>query len=130
MGVKVLAPSMHKVSVSLGDKHLERLDGRQERNGVGSRSAAIRDMLDEYVEMRTECEDLRTECEDLRTECEDLRSRLDAREDRIDELEEQLARRSQVEEKVDVLAEKVEHQDELTTAPFWVRWREYYLGND
>jgi Arc/MetJ-type ribon-helix-helix transcriptional regulator len=99
---------MKKVSVSLEPDHVDRLDERQEDGDVSSRSAALRQVLDEY-------ERLRTECEDLRTECEELRTRLDAREDRIEELEEQLARRSQIEEKVDVLAKRVE-ESQLTYA--------------
>jgi DNA repair ATPase RecN len=99
---------MKKVSVSLEPDHVDRLNECQEEGDVSSRSAALRGVPDEYEQARTEYEDLRTECEELRT-------RLDAREDRIDELEEQLARRSQIEEKVDVLAERVE-ESQLTYA--------------
>ena len=99
---------MKKVSVSLKPEHVDRLDERQEEGDVSSRSAALREILDEYDEVHTECEELRTECEELRT-------RLEAREDRVDDLEEQLARRSQIEEKVDVLAERVE-ESQLTYA--------------
>ena len=48
-------------------------------------------------------------------EYDDLRDRVEAREERIETLEEQLARRSQIEEKVDVLAERVE-ESQLTYA--------------
>ena len=99
---------MKKVSVSVKPEHVDRLDERQEEDDVSSRSAALREILDEYEEVHTECEELRTECEELRT-------RLEAREDRVDDLEEQLARRSQIEEKVDVLAERVE-ESQLTYA--------------
>ena len=58
---------------------------------------------------------LRPGHEDLRTEGEELQNRLEAREDRVDALEEQLARRSQIEEKVDVLAKRVE-ESQLTYA--------------
>jgi hypothetical protein len=51
-----------------------------------------------------------------------LEERLEVRESRIDELEEQLARRSQVEEKVDTLAKRTESSD----APFFVRWYRWY----
>lgn len=88
---------MKKVSVSIEEEHVDMLDDRE---GVDSRSAAVRDILDEYEELRTECEELRTECEELRT-------RLDSREDRIDELEEQLAKRSQLEEKIEDLPAKI-----------------------
>jgi chromosome segregation ATPase len=99
---------MKKVSVSLEHDHVARLDDLQEEGDVSSRSAALRQILDEY-------ERLRTEYEELHTECEELRTRLDAREDRIDQLEEQLGRRSQIEEKVDVLAKRVE-ESQLTYA--------------
>mgnify|MGYP000412063433 CR=1 FL=1 len=91
---------MKKLSVSLEPEHVERLDDRQAEGDVSSRSAAVRDILDEY-------ESLRTECEDLRDECDNLRTRLENREDRIDELEGQLARRSQLEEKVEALPDKI-----------------------
>lgn len=112
--MQFFAPSMKKVSVSLTHDHVSRLDERQERGDADSRSAAVRDILDEYDAVHTECEELRSECERLRT-------RLESREQRIDELEEQLARRSQVEEKVDTLAKRVEDQDE-PAPPFPVRW--------
>jgi len=99
---------MKKVSVSLEPSHVDALDERQDEDGVDSRSAALRDILDEY-------EDLRTKYEGVRTECEELRTRLENREQRIDDLEEQLARRSQIEEKVDVLAKRVE-DSQLTYA--------------
>ena len=99
---------MKKVSVSLQPEHVDRLDERQAEGDVSSRSAALREILDEYDEVHTECEELRTECEELRT-------RLEARETRVDDLEEQLARRSQIEEKVDALAERVE-ESQLTYA--------------
>lgn len=110
---------MKKVSVSLQEEHVDRLDDREESGDAGSRSEALRQILDEYEELRTECDELRTECEELRT-------RIENREDRVDELEEQLARRSQVEEKVDTLAKRVEDDD----APFFVRWYRWYQRRD
>jgi Arc/MetJ-type ribon-helix-helix transcriptional regulator len=56
------------------------------------------------------------------TEVEDLRDRLDTREERIEELEQQLARRSQLEEKVDTLAK----QQDDASAPFFVRWYRWW----
>lgn len=109
---------MKKVSVSIEEEHDELLDGLQEDGDATSRSDALRQILDEY-------DDLRTECEDVRTECEELRTRLESREQRIDQLEEQLARRSQVEEKVDVLAKRVEDRDG-PDPPFFVRWVEWW----
>jgi predicted RNase H-like nuclease (RuvC/YqgF family) len=95
---------MKKLSVSLEPEHVARLDDRQSEGDVSSRSAAVREILDEY-------ESLRIECEDLRDECDNLRTRLENREDRIDELEAQLARRSQLEEKVESLPDKIRDRE-------------------
>lgn len=46
-------------------------------------------------------------CQNTRADTERLCDRLETREERIDELEEQLARRSQLEQKVENLPEKV-----------------------
>jgi Arc/MetJ-type ribon-helix-helix transcriptional regulator len=100
MGAKIVAPSMKKLSVSLTEDHVDILDDRQETGDVSSRSAAVRDILDEW-------ETLRTECDGLRTECDELRTRLETREARIEELEEQLARRSQLEDKIEGLPDKL-----------------------
>lgn len=96
---------MKKVSVSLDEDHLDRLNERQETGEADSRSAALREILDEY-------EDLRTDVGDLRTECENLRTRLESREARIDELEEQLTERSRVEEKIEALPDRI--RDSMT----------------
>ena len=65
---------MHKVSVTLTDAHMDRLDEREQAAGVDSRSGALREILDEYDECQTECDRLHTECERLRTKCERLES--------------------------------------------------------
>jgi DNA repair exonuclease SbcCD ATPase subunit len=95
---------MKKLSVSLEPEHVDRLDDRQAEGDVSSRSAAVREILDEY-------ESLPTECKDLRDECDNLRTRLENREDRIDELEEQLAPRSHLEEKVESLPDKIRDRE-------------------
>jgi len=58
-------------------------------------------------------------------EYDGLEERLEAREDRIDQLEEQLAKRSQIEEKVDVLANRVEGTEE-PDPPWPVRWYQWF----
>jgi Arc/MetJ-type ribon-helix-helix transcriptional regulator len=65
---------MKKLSVSLEPKHVDRLDDRQGEGDVSSRSAAVREILDEYESLRTECEDLRDECDNLRTHWRTVRS--------------------------------------------------------
>ena len=98
--MKIIAPSMQKVSVSLEDDHTDLLAARQEDGDADSRSEALRHILHEYEELRTEYEALADECEDLRTRCE-------TRENRIDELERQLTERSRVEEKIEALPDKI-----------------------
>lgn len=91
---------MKKVTVSLNDRHLYELEARQRIGDSGSRSAALREILDEY-------DDLRTEYAELEAEYEDLRKRYEAREDRVEELETQLRERSQIEEKIEDLPDKL-----------------------
>lgn len=54
-----------------------------------------------------------------------LEKQLDTREARVEELEEQLSRRSQVEEKVDVLAKRV-NDSSGPTPPFPIRWWQWF----
>jgi len=89
---------MKKMSVSLREDHVDRLDELQEEGSASSRSEAVREILDEYEELTTECEELRTECERLRN--------------RRDELRDQLQARGDVEEKVETLVERTERQDD------------------
>lgn len=57
-----------------------------------------------------------------RHEADRLQTRLDTREERIDELERQLARRSDVEEKIDTLAKREGEPD----PPFFIRWMNWW----
>ena len=61
-------------------------------------------------------------------EYDELRDRLEAREERIEELEEQLAKRSQIEEKVEAVALQVSERD--PAPPFPVRWYRWWTGRD
>jgi len=101
---------MEQITIRLPEDLLDDLETEAEEADV-SRSEYIRDAL------RT------------REDTERLRERLESREDRIDELEEQLARRSQFEEKVDVLANRVEEQTD-PDPPWPIRWYQYFRGGD
>jgi Arc/MetJ-type ribon-helix-helix transcriptional regulator len=57
-------------------------------------------------------------------EYDDLRDRLESREARIEELEEQLAKRSNVEEKIDTLV-KADNEPE---PPFFIEWYRFFAG--
>jgi predicted nuclease with TOPRIM domain len=104
-------PSMKKITVSLEEDHLQRLRDRQENGDAGSRSGALREILDEYENLHTEYERLREEYEELHTRYEERGDRLEAREDRIEELEDQLRERSRVEEKIEDLPDKIRDRE-------------------
>jgi len=98
---------MRNVTIRLRQDLIDSLDDEADDRDV-SRSEYIRQILDD------------------RHEVDELRDRLDAREARIDELEEQLARRSQIGEKVDTLAKRVDEQDTDATPPFPIRWYRWF----
>ena len=91
---------MQKITVSITQRHLYELKARQRLGDADSRSAALRQILDEYS-------DLRPEYDDLEAEYDDLRRRYEAREDRVETLEEQLAERSQIEQKIEDLPDRL-----------------------
>jgi predicted RNase H-like nuclease (RuvC/YqgF family) len=98
---------MQKVTVSLEDRHVYELRARQRIDDIGSRSAAVRQLFDEYAE-------LQQRCEDLEAEYADLRQRYAAREDRVEELESQLRKRSQIEDKIEDLPDKIRGAESYT----------------
>ena len=64
-------------------------------------------------------------------EYDDLQDRLETREARIDELEEQLARRSQIEDKIENLPDKIREPDDDDPSPPWpVRWYRWFRNDD
>lgn len=98
---------MEQVTVRVPLRLKAELEREAAERGV-TRSEHIRDVLDR------------------RGEVDRLRERLERREARIDDLEEQLARRSDVEEQIDVLAKRVEEREAAADAPFFVRWRRWW----
>ncbi|MEF8778471.1 MAG: hypothetical protein V5A36_06125 [Natronomonas sp.] len=98
---------MKKVTVSLEDSHLYELEARQRLGKATSRSDAVREIIDEYARLKAEYGDLHTEYEDLEDRYEELHTRYEARADRIEDLERQLRERSQVEEKIEELPDKI-----------------------
>jgi Arc/MetJ-type ribon-helix-helix transcriptional regulator len=101
---------MQNVTVRLPEELVKELDAESDEQDV-SRSEYIRETLQD-----------RHETDELREEVSDLRDRLDAREKRVSELETQLARRSEIVENVDPLAQR-EHEG---NAPFFVKWYRWW----
>lgn len=63
-------------------------------------------------------------------EYDELAERLDAKEARIDDLETQLARRSQLEEKVEALPDKIRDVEAEPDPPWPIRWYQYFTRDD
>jgi uncharacterized protein involved in exopolysaccharide biosynthesis len=91
---------MEKLTASVEPDHLYELEARQRLGDADSRSAALRQILDEY-------QDLRSDYEALEAEYADLKQRYEAREDRVETLETQLAERSQIEAKIEDLPDRL-----------------------
>jgi len=101
------------ITIRLREELIDRLDDEAEDKGV-SRSEYVREILQD-----------RHRADELEDKVKSLQSQVDSREERIATLEEQLARRSQVENKVDELAlELKESRDQ--DAPFFVKWYRWY----
>lgn len=98
------------ITTRLESELIEGLDEESDEAGL-SRSEYIRRILRERHENPAK----------LQQEVDTLRDRLHAREERIDTLERQLARRSNVEKKVDELAKR----QESANAPFFVEWYQW-----
>ena len=91
---------MQKVTVSITDEHEYELRARQRLDDLNSRSAAIRTAIEEYAHWKAEYSD-------LEGEYADLQGRYSDREERISDLEEQLSKRSQIEEKIEELPDRM-----------------------
>lgn len=93
---------------------IDALDDEAKENNV-TRSEYVRGILQD-----------RHESKELRKETDSLQDRLDSREQRISELEEQLARRSNIEKKIEELPDKVQGQTDQSNAPFFVNWYKWW----
>lgn len=102
------------ITIRLEGDLIDRLEAEADDEGV-SRSEHIREILREQGERR-----------ELEEEIDTLRDRLETREERIETLEEQLARRSQIEERVEEVALEVREDREENRAPFFVQWYRWF----
>ena len=107
-----------QTTIRLEEELIEDLDEEAEDAGI-SRSEYIRQILRE-----------RRESEILQDRLETTLERLESREERIQELEDQLARRSQLESKVEEVALEVRQERESSSAPFFVKWYRWWSERD
>lgn len=107
--------AMQNVTIRLREDLVDDLDQEAEEADV-SRSEYVRSILEN-----------RHKADELETEVDRLRERLESREARIEDLEEQLARRSQIEDKLDEVAMEVRERDQDDEdTPFFVRWYRWW----
>jgi chromosome segregation ATPase len=117
---------MHRLTISITEEQAALLD---EVSGEGgeyeSKSAAVRDFIQagererelraELARVEERLSSREARIEDLEREhaerVEELQDRIASREDRIEQLEEQLARRSQLEEKVESLPAQIQQRE-------------------
>jgi len=101
---------MEHLSVTVEEETVEYVEQLAEERDT-SQSEIVRELIADGQQ-----------AEEYQQEVEALQERLESREERIDQLEEQLARRSQLEEKVDTLAK----QQQEPEAPFFVKWLRWW----
>lgn len=91
------AHTVPRLTITIDDEQSQLLDDLSGEGGeYDSKSEAVRDFIQAGKEHR-----------ELQTEIDTLRDRLEAREERIDELESQLRKRSNIEDKIEDLPDKI-----------------------
>ena len=98
-------------------------------------TVTISDELDDYLEEHSgEGEEFDSKSEVMRhlaqrgQEVDDLETELEMKQNRIEDLERQMGARDQVEEKVDVLAKRIEEDNSSHDPPFFVQWVQWWRG--
>jgi len=96
-------------------------------------TVTISDELDEYLDENSgDNEEFDSKSEVMRylaqrgQEVDDLETELEMKQNRIEDLERQMGARDQVEEKVDVLAKRIEEDSESPDPPFFVQWVQWW----
>ena len=96
-------------------------------------TVTISDELDEYLEENSgDDEEFDSKSEVMRSlaqrgqEAEDLETELEIKQNRIENLERQMGARDHVEEKVNVLAKRIEEDRSSPDPPFFVRWAQWW----
>jgi len=96
-------------------------------------TVTISDELDEYLEEHSgDGEEFDSKSEVMRNlaqrgqEVDDLETEVEMKQNRIEDLERQMGARDQVEEKVDVLAKRIEEEQSTPDPPFFVEWVQWF----
>ena len=96
-------------------------------------TVTISDELDEYLEDNSgDDEEFDSKSEVMRhlanrgLEADDLEREIELKQNKIEDLERQMGARDQVEEKVDVLAKRIEEEQSAPNRPFFVEWVQWF----
>lgn len=96
-------------------------------------TVTISDELDEYLEDNSGDDDeFDSKSEVMRhlanrgLEADDLEREIELKQNKIEDLERQMGARDQVEEKVDILANRIEQEQSTPDPPFFVRWAQWF----
>jgi len=96
-------------------------------------TVTISDELDEYLEDNSgDDDDFDSKSEVMRhlanrgLEADDLEREIELKQNKIEDLERQMGARDQVEEKVDVLAKRIEEEQSSPNPPFFVEWVQWF----
>jgi len=96
-------------------------------------TVTISDELDEYLEDNSgDDEEFDSKSEVMRhlanrgLEADDLETEIEMKQNKIEDLERQMGARDQVEEKVDLLANRIEEEQSSPDPPFFVRWAQWW----
>lgn len=111
---------MARVTVSIGEEDKEYLE---EKSGDGAE-------YDSMSEVMRNCITAHKERNELHEELERLRDRLESRENRIGELEIQLAKRSQIEDRIEDVEIQLREDKKEVTTPWPIRWIRWLRDSD
>ena len=96
-------------------------------------TVTISDELDEYLEDNSGGdEEFDSKSEVMRhlanrgIEADDLETKIEMKQNKIEDLERQMGARDQVEEKVDLLANRIEEEQSSPDPPFFVEWVQWF----
>ena len=113
---------MDRISITLPEKHLKRLDELSgENKPYDSRSEAIREIIREYDHLQDRVSDLEDDVSALKAERDDLRRQLrevNSRNDDVDELMEYIREEKSLQQE----------ERERRNAPVWMRAKFWIFG--